>query len=210
MGTPQNIKHIIFDLGNVILNIDYQATITAFQQLGITNFKDIFSKDKQNTLSDDFETGKVSEQEYLNYLLSLCQPGTTFNQVKEAWNAIILNFPLRRLQLLQQLQIYYDLFLLSNTNITHEQHYNQLLQQTCGYNSLALFFDKIYLSHHIGLRKPDPKAWQLILEQNNLEPQHTLFLDDSIQHIEAAKKLNINCIHITPQLSMEDVFKNKI
>jgi glucose-1-phosphatase len=206
----QNIKNIIFDLGNVILNISYQATIDAFADLGIKDFDKIFSKHNQNTIADDVETGNISDQDFINYLLAKCKTGTTQAQVIHAWNAIILDFPIRRLQLLQQLQLHYNLYLLSNTNSIHEKFYNQLLMNTHGIPSIGVFFDKIYLSHKIGLRKPNPASWQLIMDQNNLNPQHTLFIDDSLQHIEAAKLLGLQTIHIADGMSMEaDVFKHK-
>jgi glucose-1-phosphatase len=205
----QNIKHIIFDLGNVILNIDYNAPVLAFKGLGINNFEEIFSQAVQNKLSDDIETGAIAEDIFIDTLKHYCTPSTSTRQVVDAWNSIIENFPLRRLQLLKQLQLHYDLFLLSNTNIIHERYYNKVLFDTCGEPSLSGFFDKVYLSHRIGLRKPDPRAWQLILTENNLNPEHTLFLDDSIQHINAATKLGINCIHVTKENSMEDIFKAK-
>jgi glucose-1-phosphatase len=205
----QNIKNIIFDLGNVILNIDYDAPVQAFKALGIHNFETIFSKAAQTNLADDIETGNISDADFIHHLLQLCNKGTTQQQVIDAWNAIIINFPLRRLQLLQQLQLHYNMYLLSNTNSLHEQCYNKLLFTTVGYNSLSIFFDKIYLSHHIHLRKPNVKAWQIILDENNLKPEETLFLDDSPQHIVAAKTLGIQCIHVTPENSMEDIFRNK-
>jgi glucose-1-phosphatase len=205
----QNIKNIIFDLGNVILNIDYDAPVQAFKKLGIQNFETFFSKAAQTSLADDIETGKISDDDFIEILQKQCKPGTSTLQVIDAWNAIILNFPLKRLQLLQQLQLHYNMYLLSNTNSIHEECYNKLLFTSVGYNTMAVFFDKIYLSHRVGLRKPDTKAWQLILDENNLKPEETLFLDDSPQHIAAAKTLGIQCIHITPDNNMEDVFKQK-
>jgi glucose-1-phosphatase len=205
----QGIKNIIFDLGNVILNISYEATAEAFEALGITNFKTIFSKEAQNTMSDDIETGHVSEEDFLNYLLQQCKAGTTLAQVEHAWNAIILDFPIRRLQILQQLQLHYNLYLLSNTNCIHERCYNQLLQSQHGLPTIGVFFDKIYLSHQIGYRKPDPKAWQMILDNHGLKPAETLFLDDSPQHIAVAKSLGIQTIHVVDGMNMEDVFRQK-
>ncbi len=201
------INNIIFDLGNVILNIDYDAPVQAFKALGIENFDEIFSKRNQNKISDDFETGQISDIEFINYLQPLCKENTTQQQVIDAWNTIIKDFPISRLRLLQQLQLHYNLFLLSNTNSLHETFYNKLLMETVSYPTIGVFFDKVYLSHRIGYRKPNPKAWEIILEENNLKASETLFLDDSPQHIEAAKKMGMQCIHITPEHTMNDVFK---
>lgn len=205
-----NIKHIIFDLGNVILDIDYQLTIDAFEKLGVQDFASHFSKQKQSSFMDAFETGKVSDYEFIDYAKQVCKEGTTAEQIIDAWNALLLQIPIRRLQILQQLQLDYDLFMLSNTNSIHEVAYNRTVKELCGYENLNFFFNKVYLSHRIGLRKPNAAAFELILNENNLKPEHTLFIDDSIQHIEAADKLGIQTIHMTDAMCMEeDVFKPK-
>lgn len=206
----KGIKHIIFDLGNVILDIDYQLTIDAFEKLGVTDFANHFSKQKQSNFMDDFETGKVSEYEFIDYAKQFCKEGTSTEEVVDAWNALLLDIPIRRLQILQQLQLDYDLFLLSNTNIIHEKEYNKTVKETCGYENLNYFFDKVYLSHRIGLRKPNPEPFELILKEHKLVAAQTLFIDDSMQHIEAANKLGIQTIHMKDNMSMEvDVFKSK-
>jgi putative hydrolase of the HAD superfamily len=206
----ENVKHIIFDLGNVILDIDYQLTIDAFEKLGVSDFSSHFSKQKQSDFMDDFEIGKVSEYEFIDYAKQFCAADTTANQIVEAWNALLLDIPIRRLQILQQLQLDYDLFLLSNTNIIHEKEYNKTVKETCGYENLNFFFDKVYLSHRIGMRKPNAEAFEVILNENNLKPQDTLFIDDSPQHIEAAQALGLKTIHMKDDMCMEeDVFKAK-
>ena len=206
----ENIKHIIFDLGNVILDIDYQLTIDAFAELGIGDFASHFSKQKQSNFMDDFEIGKVSNYEFVEYAMKYCRPGTSAEQIIEAWNALLLDIPLRRLQILQQLQLDYDLFLLSNTNSIHEEAYNKSVKELCGYENLNIFFDKVYLSHKIGMRKPNAEPFELILEENNLEAKNTLFIDDSIQHIQAAAALGIKTIHMEDGMTMEnDIFKPK-
>lgn len=207
----KNVRHIIFDLGNVILDIDYQLTIDAFEALGVENFAAHFSKTTQSTFMDDLETGKVSQFEFIEYAKKYCKEGTTAQQIIDAWNALLLDIPIRRLQILQQLQLDYDLFLLSNTNIIHEEAYNKTVKETCGYENLNMFFNKVYLSHRIGKRKPNAEAFELILNENNLKPEHTLFIDDSIQHIEAANKLGLQTIHIEDGMTMEkDVFKPRV
>lgn len=205
-----NVQHIIFDLGNVILDIDYQLTINAFEKLGVQDFANHFSKQKQSDFMNDFEMGKVSEYEFIDYAKQFCNPDTGTAEIIDAWNALLLDIPIRRLQILQQLQLDYDLYLLSNTNIIHEKEYNKTVKETCGYENLNFFFNKVYLSHRIGKRKPNADAFELILHEHNLKSENTLFIDDSIQHIEAAKKLGIQTIHMEDGMTMEkDIFKPK-
>jgi putative hydrolase of the HAD superfamily len=99
---------------------------------------------------------------------------------------------------------------LSNTNAIHEAEFNKRLQQTCGYPTMAVFFDKIYLSHRVGMRKPSPEIFEKIITENNLQAVETLFIDDSIQHIEGAQKVGIQTIHLSEGMTIEeDIFKNK-
>ena len=206
----KNVKHIIFDLGNVILDIDYQLTVDAFGKLGVADFASHFSKQKQSSFMDDFEMGKVSQYEFIDYAMQFCKEGTTAEDVIDAWNALLLDIPIRRLQILQQLQLDYDMYLLSNTNIIHEEAYNKTVKEICGYENLNFFFDKVYLSHRIGKRKPNADAFEIILKENNLLPEHTLFIDDSIQHIEAANALGLQTIHMQDDMCMEEsIFKPK-
>ena len=120
---------------------------------------------------------------------------------------MLLDFPLRRLQLLQQLRLYYDLFLLSNTNEIHEEEFNRVLMSSRGMPSLAVFFDKVYFSHRVGMRKPNREIFQMILD-NGLKPEHTLFMDDSPQHIATAKEMGIQTIYLEKGMTIEDdIFK---
>lgn len=206
----QGIKHIIFDLGGVILNIDYQRPIEEFKKLGIKNVDTLYSKKSQTKLFDLLETGKIDENEFVAQIQNLAGIPLSHADIINAWNSILLDYPLRRLQILQQLQLHFNLFLLSNTNEIHEKAFNALLYETCGFPSLGVFFDKVYLSHRVGLRKPDPAIFQLVLNENNLNPSETLFIDDSHQHIESAKALGIQTIHMKDDMTMEDsIFKSK-
>mgnify|MGYP000859512940 FL=1 len=204
------IKNIIFDLGGVILNIDYALSVKAFKQLGIEEFEEMYSKMKQNDLFDKLETGMITRNAFINEIQKHCPIAIHESDIVNAWNAMLLDFPLRRLQILQQLQLHFNTFLLSNTNEIHEAEFNKRLQQTCGYPTMAVFFDKIYLSHRVGMRKPSPEIFEKILNENNLKAAETLFIDDSFQHIEGAQKVGIQTIHLSEGMSIEeDIFRNK-
>lgn len=206
----KGIRHIIFDLGGVLLNIDYKLTEQAFIDLGIADFGTRFSQLSQNGLFDRLEMGQISEDTFFDEMRLAAGAPLSNEQIRTAWNAMILEYPLRRLQLLQQLRLYYDLFLLSNTNSIHEQKFNDVLSRNHGMPSLAVFFDKVYFSHRVGLRKPMPEIFELILNSNGLKPEHTLFIDDSPQHIAAAQKLGIQTIFLEQGMTIEnDIFKAK-
>lgn len=203
------IRHIIFDLGGVLINLDYALTEKAFINLGIENFSTLYSQLKQTSLFDDFETGKIGKSTFIEGIKNISDTQLTAEQICTAWNAMLLDFPLRRLQLLQQLRLYYDLILLSNTNEIHEEAFNKILNDSHGAH-LAAFFDRVYYSHRVGMRKPDTAVFQKILDDTGFTAGHTLFIDDSPQHIEAAKTLGIQTIFLQKGMTIEkDIFLPK-
>lgn len=204
----ENIRHIIFDLGGVLLNIDYQLTEKAFTDLGITNFGELYSQLKQTDVFDRFETGHISGPDFLRAMQEASGKDVSAQQVTDAWNAMLLDFPVRRLQLLLQLRIRYDLLLLSNTNEIHEAAFNKILFGAHGMPNIGVFFDKVYLSHRVGMRKPDVEIFRRILEENGFTPEYTLFIDDSPQHIEGAKQAGIQTIYLEKGMTIEEhIFK---
>ena len=203
----QGIKNIIFDLGGVILNINYQLTSEAFQKLGVVNFDELYSQYHGSDLFNGLETGHVPVEDFLKEMHKHVPENVTDAQIIEAWNAMLLDFPLQRLQLLQQLRQHYGLFLLSNTNPIHLSHFNSILETSRGIPSLAAFFDKAYYSHEMGYRKPDSASYQLVLDENGLVPEETLFIDDTLPNIEGAKIVRLQTIHLQAPKSILDIFK---
>lgn len=205
----EGIRHIIFDLGGVLLNLDQQRSIQAFSDLGIADFGGLYSHLQQSTLFDDLETGAISTAQFIRTLKAACGDVATDEQIITAWNKLILDFPLRRLQILQQLQLHYDLVLLSNTNEIHEAFFNRVLQQAHGIPNIGVFFDRVYYSHKLGLRKPDPRIFSRVLEDCGFRPGQTLFIDDNKQNVMAAETLGIRTIWLEPHMNIEtDIFRS--
>jgi len=204
----KNIKVIIFDLGGVILNISYQNTIDSFKKLGVTNSDNFYSKKKQTHIFNLIETGEITAEQFLNDLQELTD-NATIQEVKDAWNSMLLDLPESRLDLLRSLKSKYKLFLLSNTNAIHINAINNKLGET-KWKGFCNLFDKMYLSHEIGVRKPNIEAFQFILKQQKLNPNEVLFIDDSPQHIEGAKKLGIICYHLKDGEDITTLFPDKV
>lgn len=205
----EGIRHIIFDLGGVLLNIDYNLTEQAFQQLGFNDFSTVYSQLKQEALFDDLETGQISPEIFISRIRVLSGRELEVEKIVNAWNAMLLDLPLRRLQILQQLRLHYDLVLLSNTNEIHEEAFNLITQRQHGI-LIAGFFDKVYFSHRVGMRKPGKEIFERILNENGFTAAHTLFIDDSPQHIDTAKSLGIKTIYLEKGMTIEEhIFKPK-
>ena len=193
-------KAIIFDLGAVILNINYQNTIDEFTKLGVKNAATFYSKKIQTDLFNQIETGMISSNEFLKALQKETN-NANIKQLEKAWNAMLIDLPEERLQLIKKLKKNHTIYLLSNTNVIHINAFKKQLGNKRWLAFIKLF-DKIYLSHELGLRKPDVKIFEHVLKEQKLKAEEVFFIDDSPQHIAGAKKLGIHSHHL---LDNEDV-----
>ncbi len=200
-------KNIIFDLGGVILNIDYLLAVKSFKDAGLGNFDTFFSQAQQRSLFDLYEKGQISSSDFRKELKTFCKEGIDDTTIDTAWNSMLLDLPAERLDLLKKFQKTHRTFLLSNTNEIHIDTFNIYLQNNFNIPDLAGHFEKLYLSYKVGMRKPDAEIFELVLSENNLDPQQTLFIDDSVQHIETAKKLGIQTYWLdVKKESIVDIF----
>ena len=196
----ENIKNIVLDLGGVLINLDYDKLNKSLSSLGLSN---AFSKAKQIELFDKLEEGKISDENFLREFNELAKANHNHQTIINAWNSILLDFPQERLHLLRLLAEKYRVFLFSNTNSIHINEVYNILKRDCGVNNLNQYFERIYLSNELGLRKPKPEGFKFILEDNQLNANETLFIDDSPQHVEGAKKVGLNAKWL--DLEKEDI-----
>jgi putative hydrolase of the HAD superfamily len=198
------IDTIIFDFGDIFINLDKEATPLALKKLGLKEWNR-----NLDALNLDFEKGKISEMEFIiglqNYI-----PNASIHQIREAWNSILLDFPLYRLEFLQMLSQKYRLFLLSNTDSIHIERF----QHRAGisfYRDFYQCFEKVYFSYELGMRKPDADIFEFVIKEHNLLLKNTLFVDDNLQNIESAEKLGLQVWHLQKgEEDVIDLFANKI
>jgi len=203
----KNIKAIIFDLGAVILNINYQNTIDEFSKLGVKNASSFYSKKVQANLFNQIETGDITTEKFLTKLQKETN-NASINQVSEAWNSMLLDLPENRLAMIQYLKKEYPIYLLSNTNAIHID----ALKKKIGnikWEKFCNLFDKMYLSHKVGLRKPNAGIFEYILREQNLKPEEVFFIDDSPEHIEGANKLGIKTHHLKSGEEIATLFPDR-
>lgn len=197
------IKNIIFDLGGVILDIDYHKTISAFQQLGSNNFEKHFNQAKQSGIFDAFETGKMGAKDFVFEIKKMLPNSTSEQEIVCAWNAMLLDLLPERIAYLEEIRKYYHIFLYSNINAIHQAFVYNLLDKNYGIEQFNDLFQKTYYSHEFGFRKPHPEGFMKIINDNHLSTTETLFIDDTLQHIEAAAKLGIQTLHLQSQSIMD-------
>ena|SRR5258706_3991080 len=200
----RNIKNIIFDLGGVILNIDLGLTENALRELGINNLSNYLTRSSISSFFKEYETGKINDAEFVRSIQSLSAKAITEEEVIHAWNALLLDFPGERIQLLQNLKQKYRLFLLSNTNLIHYREFQRRIYSQTG-RYLEDFFEKTYYSHTVGLSKPDAAIFQLVISENKLVPSETLFVDDTAANMVTAKEAGLQVSHIVPGTSILDL-----
>lgn len=199
------IRNIIFDLGGVLLNIDYDRTSNAFKKLGVTGFDDLYSQANANHLFEALETGEIPEAHFYETIGKYCLPGTTPVQLQQAWNEILMDFRSGSLEFLKKLSKKYNLYLLSNTNIIHLEAFNKILEEQTGEKSLNDYFIKSYYSHEIKKRKPYPETYTWVLNDANLKAEETLFIDDSVNNIKGAEEAGLQTHLLLPDERIEDL-----
>ncbi len=180
------IKNIIFDLGGVILNLDQERTLNDFKLLGA----DLEAYNESLSIFKEYETGKINSDTFKQTIFIELKGNVSHAQIETAWNSMLLDLPPQRVELVQQLKTRYRLILLSNTNTMHMDE----IYKINGREIFDSLFEKIYLSHEIGLRKPDLDCYEFVLNDAGLMAHETIFIDDSIANIKGAEAAGIKSI----------------
>lgn len=190
------INTIIFDFGDVFLNLRKEEGIRAFEKLGLNGPNEELLR--LNTL---FEKGKITELEFIEGFQKYI-PNASIEDIRFAWNEVIGEFPLYRLEFLQMLSKQYRLFLLTNTDAIHIDKF----EHNVGLSFSGDFyrcFEKVYYSFEMGMRKPEPEIFNYLINKHDLSPKRTLFVDDKFENTEAARQAGIAVWHL--QVGKEDV-----
>ncbi len=194
------IKNIIFDFGGVIFNIDYQKPIAEFKKLGFENFDLFYDKSAQVNLFDQLEMGLIDQSFFVNELKKTAPDlDVSSQEIIDAWNSILLDIPQPRVNLIHQLHKQYSTFLLSNTNEIHVKKFLDIVDKTMTNDYFMSAFDNVYFSNDLGMRKPNSNIFEKVLTIHQLNPNETLFIDDSIQHVEGAAKTGIYSYHLNTE-----------
>ena len=198
------INAIIFDFGDIFINLDKQATLDGLKNLGISHWNEDLDQ-----LNLQYEVGSISAEEFLSGIQKHSN-NASIDDIRAAWNSILADFPLYRLEFLQMLSQKYRLFLLSNTDAIHIETFEQKSGASF-YSDFYQCFEKVYFSFEIGMRKPNPDIYSLILDQHGLQAKQTLFIDDKKENTDAAAALGLHVWNL--QVGQEDVvdlFEKKI
>ncbi len=190
------INTIIFDFGDIFINLDKQATVEGLKKLGLAEWNEDL-----NQLNLQFEKGEIPQEDFLIGIQKHI-PNASMVEILEAWNSILLDFPLYRLEFLQKLSKKYRLFLLSNTDSIHIETFEQETGVSF-YSDFYQCFEKVYFSFEIGMRKPDAEIFNYLIQKHELSAKNTLFVDDKKENTDAALSLGFHVWNL--QVGQEDV-----
>lgn len=191
---------VIFDLGGVILDIDYKATEAALRQLMGPRADSYYQQTRQNPLFDDLETGRVDPAVFRQKIVEWAGRPLSDTAIDQAWNAMLGGLPLARLDFIKKMTKQFRVFLLSNTNVIHKAAFDQISQQTLAEVPFDSFFEAAYYSHLVGMRKPDVAIYRYVVERHGLNPETTLFIDDNLSNVEGAKAAGLHGFHLRGEL----------
>ncbi|WP_298151797.1 HAD family phosphatase [Flavobacterium sp.] len=196
------INTIIFDFGDVFINLNKEESINEFKKLGLDGPNEALLQ-----LNDDFERGKITEEQFLDGFKKHL-PNVSTDEIKAAWNSLIGEFPLYRLEFLQLLATKYRLFLLTNTDIIHMENFENQVGMSFA-SDFYRCFEKVYYSHEMGMRKPDAAIFNFIIKKHDLSPKRTLFVDDKKENTDAAELLGLQVWNLQPHEDVVDLFQKK-
>ena len=189
------IKNIIFDYGNVIFEINFKLVQHSLQQLGINDIEGFFAHKTHNSLFDDFETASISPIQFREGIRTAANNSNLSDQeIDKAWNSLLIGVSGNNHEVLMAVKNKYRTFLLSNNNEIHYNWIIEYLKSTFEIENYDTFFEKAYFSQHMRLRKPNVNIFEQVIKENNLNPEETLFIDDSPQHIAGAKKAGLETL----------------
>ncbi len=206
----REIKNIIFDLGGVLLPIDYDATPQAFLELGVPDFHTLYAQHRQNELFDAYETGEISEDDFFSELRTIVGAYSNAELLK-CWNAMLGELPDAVPELLQNCRNHYSIYLLSNTNHSHIEAFLLSLKHNFKDLDFDAFFDRTYYSYKIGLRKPETEVFDYVIQDAGLQPNETLFIEDTLKNVEGARQAGIPTIFLDIKNGMRtmDLFDDR-
>ncbi len=199
------IDAIIFDLGRVVIHLDEVKTSNEFLKISSCDESDLQNAFQNESYFNEFERGEIEAEEFRRNVSRTLGFVGARSEIDIAWNAMLGGIDKPLIDSIIGLGEKLKIFVLSNTNIIHETAFNKILKDSTGHNNLHEIFHKVYFSHEIGARKPELNSWEMILQEQSLDPQKVLFLDDRLDNIQAAASLRMNVLQITDPYHTHEV-----
>ena len=190
----KKIKNIVFDLGGVLVDLDFKAAINGLQKAGFANVKEQLMALDQGGIFQKFELGEITTEEFRTAIRENSTVTLTDEEIDALWNAMLLEIPREKLELILDLRGKYMVYLLSNTNSIH---WDYVCKNAFNYRGFRVndYFEETFLSYEMHLAKPNKAIFEKVLHDANLLPEETLFIDDSEANCKAAEEVGIHAHH---------------
>ena len=201
----KKIRNIVFDLGGVLVDLDFKAAINGLQKAGFANVKEQLQAFDCEGIFQKFELGEMTADEFRSAIRENSTVSLTDEEVDGLWNAMLLEVPREKLELILHLRGKYMVYLLSNTNSIH---WDYVCKNAFNYRGFRVndYFEETFLSYEMHLAKPDKAIFEKVLEEANLLPEETLFIDDSEANCKAASELGIHTHHYHIGEDLKELF----
>lgn len=206
MRIPKNVDFFIFDLGNVIIDIDYDFSINELKKILPEAKHELTAKFFPSKFHKDYERGLISSKTFRDEIRSLYQEDWTDDQIDHVWNSLLKDVPKERIDLLKQLKSDFGTAVLSNTNAIHIEKFDEILKQHTSEKTIFDLCHEIFLSHEMGLAKPDVAIYEAVLDKIKVPAKNVLFFDDLAANLEGAKKVGIQTHQITHPKGLVEFF----
>ena len=202
----KQIKNIVFDLGGVLVDLDFKAAINGLQQAGFANVKEQLMAFDQGGIFQKFELGEMTADEFRTAIRENSTVTLTDEEIDALWNAMLLEIPREKLELILDLRGKYMVYLLSNTNSIH---WDYVCKNAFNYRGFRVndYFEETFLSYEMHLAKPNKAIFEKVLHDANLLPEETLFIDDSEANCKAAEEVGIHAHHYHISDDLSKVFE---
>ncbi|GAB3639652.1 HAD family hydrolase [Spirosoma arcticum] len=207
------MKNLIFDLGDVIIPIDLTAPIRNFAMLANLPEDEVRAIWKEHDFINHYETGLIDDEAFRTHVRRVLKRETGASDswadevIDTAWNTVLLDLPVERIERIRELKSNYRLFLLSNTSPIHIRQVNNVLTQL-NQPTLEQLFERVFYSYEVRMAKPSPDIYRYVMAEAGLVAEETAFFDDNAANIRAAAGLGIQAVHVQPPLTILDYLKD--
>lgn len=208
MKKLENIDFLIFDLGNVIIDIDYAFTVNKLKDLLAVEKHSLTDRFFPAKFHKEFEKGRISAEEFRNAVRNHFQEDWSDPLIDELWNSLLKHIPKERIDLIKALSKDFGLAVLSNTNSIHVDKLDQILLEDTGEASLGILFDRVFFSHEMGMSKPDEEIYKSVIKELGVQPERILFFDDLLENLNGAKKVGLKTFHINHDKALIRFFQD--
>ena len=210
---PAPLKNLIFDLGDVIIPIDLTAPIRNFAMLANLPEDEVRALWQEHDFINHYETGLIDDEAFRNHVRKVLYQRTDAPEgwadevIDTAWNTVLLDLPVERIERIKSLRGQYRLFLLSNTSPIHIRQVNSVLTEL-GQPTLEELFERVFYSYDVRMAKPAPDIYRHVLTKADILPDETAFFDDNEGNIRAAAALGIRAVYVQPPRTILDYLED--